>query len=141
LGHTREIRGPDLRDAYEWAIAEYTPDVGDFTKEIIERAIVEMIGPPAWKYSRLELPLQLFDGLLSKVCGSSVYGWDAIVFRKLGDLWKTGVICSKTANRPLVKAGIFPERLSYGSPDDSYDFVTTSLDWRISSQSPGWISP
>lgn len=128
-----------IRERIEYCVVEYTGDVSPGQMRTIGDAITEMLGPPPWKYSTLDLPLQLFDGMIAKLFGSRRTGFDAIIFRSLGDLWKRGVICSETANRPIIKAKIFPPELKHGAPDDSFDFVAASPKWRIVEQSSRWL--
>lgn len=103
-----------------------------------------------WKYSVLELPLQLADLFLSwitlrrKSFGLSTKAFrfmskHPVVFRKLGDLWKEGVICSKTANWPLIKVGKLPKILEYASPDETYRYCLESKDWNIEETSENWF--
>lgn len=97
-------------------------------------ALDEMIG---WKYSNAELWLQLLDGLIAKIRRKNRIGIDAIIFRRLGDLWKEGVICSKTANRPDIAMHLIPEEYQYASPDDSYDYKINN-GWKIVWASDNW---
>ena len=98
------------------------------------RALEEMIG---WKYSKLELWLQALDGLIAKIFRKNKIGLDAIVFRRLGDYWKKGVICSKTANRADIAMSIIPPEYEYASPDDSYDYKIAN-GWKVLWASENW---
>lgn len=88
----------------------------------------EMIG---WKYSIPELFLCLGDGIIQKIRHKQT-----IFFRYLGDIAHTKVICSKAANRPLVKIKMLPRDAYYFTPEDSYLYmlahgwkVVLSKDW------------
>jgi hypothetical protein len=118
-------------------VAHLDPWDDDLTSRVKGR-IVDMIG---WRYSWLELPLQLFDGMIAKVRRRPRKGYDAVVFRRLGGIWKRGVICSKTGNWPLVKEALMPARLEYASPDDTWDWTVRSQEWRIAEHSPCWMMP
>lgn len=97
--------------------------------------MLEMVG---WKYSKLELfLLQPLDALIAKFRRKQKVGIDAVVFRKLGNIWKKGVICSTTGNRVDIKLGILPEKYKYASPDDSYDWKINN-GWRVIYKTPGW---
>ena len=71
-----------------------------------------------------------------------------MVFRKLGDIWNNGVICSKTSNRALINCGLIPvgSGLEYGSPSDTYRYLlslirieSTSSAVVIVDHSDGWF--
>lgn len=92
-----------------------------------------------WRYAHRLLPLYLFDGLISKMCGQHPMGIDRIVARKLmPDWWKAGVVCSTTANRVDVKYGLLPPILRYASPDDTWDHMNKSSEWVVVAWSEGW---
>jgi hypothetical protein len=140
----RSIPWPTLRinlDAVgtEWTIARYTGEISDMQRGIVDAKIVEMLGPPPWKYSYAEIALQLVDGLIAKLSGRKRLGLDAYVFRRFGDLWERGVICSRTANRPLVAVSILPRFLRHGAPDDTLDYIARSPVWKIEESSPGFF--
>ncbi|MFA5936564.1 MAG: hypothetical protein WC822_01655 [Candidatus Paceibacterota bacterium] len=107
-----------------------------------DELLLEMLG---WKYNIWELPLQLADGLLAKMLRRPRQGWDAYVFRRFAKLWKTGVICSKTANRVDIKMGWKPDYLEFGSPDDSWDYdlaqtcAPGTQKWRLAYATAGWF--
>ena len=92
-----------------------------------------------WKYSNLELPLQAIDGLISKLVSKDKMGLDVILFRKLGDLWQEGVICSKTTNLVEIKAGLLPYKYEYGTPDDTWDYtVNHPAQWKVTHKTDNW---
>lgn len=124
-----------VRERAEWCIVDRVvePTINDCM--VMETMAHEMVG---WAYSYLELPLQAMDGLLSKILSRDKMGLDVVVFRAIGEIWERGVICSKTGNRIDLRLGWKPDRLRFGTPDDSYDYVTHSPDWKITEHSPGW---
>jgi hypothetical protein len=101
-----------------------------------QATLAEMIG---WKYSLLELPLQLMDGILHKLWRRPRTGWDAYVFRKLSGIWKRGVICSQTTCRVDIAVGWKPGHLKYASPDDALDYELLSPDWDVTDHSDGFF--
>lgn len=93
------------------------------------------------RYSTLELPLQFIDALWAKLLRKPRQGLDAIVFRRLGRIWDNGVICSKTSNRVLIKAGLIPVEsgLEYGSPSDTYRWLMRCERCVVLQCSPRWF--
>lgn len=96
------------------------------------------------RYSYLELPLQVVDAVLNRyILRRPLQGFDARVFRKLGDVWDNGVICSKTSNHALIKNGYMPKStgLEYGSPSDTYRHLKSRLnkDVIVLDYSKGWF--
>ena len=92
------------------------------------------------RYSSIELPLQALDVLWNKVIlRRKAQGYDAKVFRKMGDIWNNGVICSKTSNRALINSGLIPEEsgLEYGSPSDTYRYMLSLI--RTESSGPAVV--
>ena len=69
-------------------------------------------------------------------------GYDAAVFRRLGDIWENGVICSKTSNRALIKNGLIPlgSGLEYGSPSDTCRYLKNDLTVSVLGYSRGWFN-
>jgi hypothetical protein len=92
-----------------------------------------------WKYSLWELPLQAADAIFCKLTGNKKQGWDAIVFRKLGDLWDKGVICSQTANRIYILLNWVPLEAKYASPEETRRWMAQSSEWVIAETSSGWV--
>jgi len=87
-----------------------------------------------WKYSKPELGLQGLDNLLEKIAGRRI-----IFFRKLGRLWKDGVVCSTGSNIILKALGWLPPSSRYFSPDDTIDFMLAHPDqWRPIARSIAW---
>lgn len=97
-----------------------------------QAALIESKG---WRYSRAELGLCFLDGLLEKAVGRQV-----ILFRRF-DLFRERVICSKTANRADIKACILPREAYYFNPDDTYDYKTKILGWKIAYCTSNWLTP
>jgi len=93
------------------------------------------------KYSLFELPLQVVDSFVNWMRGKPRQGYDAYVFRRLGGLWDNGVICSKTSNRVLIRAGLVPKSsgLEYASPSDTYRYLMRCEDCVVLECSPGWF--
>jgi hypothetical protein len=92
------------------------------------------------RYSWLELPLQALDGLVNRiVMRRRRRGWDVYVFRRLGDVWSRGVICSKTSNRALIRSCLLPYILEYGSPGDTYRWMRSHTEsWTVLGKSAHW---
>lgn len=120
----------------EYLVARYVgPYRGRVAIAIGQRFLMQSIG---WKYSVLEIPLQAIDGIIAKIRKRPRHGWDTVVFRHLGKLWKKGVVCSSTANRPNIHIRWLPGWLKYGSPDDTLDHVLGSKDWVIVDETNGF---
>lgn len=96
------------------------------------------------RYSYIELPLQALDVVLNHyILRRPLKGLDACVFRKLGNIWGDGVICSKTSNRALIKNGLIPvsSGLEYGSPSDTYNWMMLHKSpWSVQEYSQNWFS-
>lgn len=96
------------------------------------------------RYSYIELPLQVMDCVLNRyILRRPLQGLDTRAFRRFGDIWENGVICSKTSNYALIKSGFIPEssKLEYGSPSDTYRYLKTrlNLDVIVLDYSKGWF--
>jgi hypothetical protein len=96
------------------------------------------------RYSYIELPLQLMDCVLNRyILRRPLQGLDELVFRKMGNIWENGVICSKTSNRALIKNFFIPTDfgLQYGSPSDTYRYLKDRVnkDVIILDYSKGWF--
>lgn len=121
----------------EWVIYRRRTPLSAWQIETIQTALDEEL---SWaRYSYAELALQAADGILAKLLRRPRVGLDVLVFRRLGKLWDHGVICSKSANRPLIKVGLLPDLLEYASPSDTFDYVQKNIDkWMIVGNSKGW---
>jgi len=121
--------------AYEWCIMTRTIPLTKTEKQLFRKFCQEMIG---WKYSKWEIGLQALDGIIAKIRKKPKTGIDAMIFRKLGGFWREGVICSGTSNRPLTKLGMIPDELIYGAPDDTWDYMLRSEEWKIRDCTENW---
>ena len=125
------------RSGAEWCILERrTPiEVGQCTVAYL--IMKEMIG---WKYNWGAIPLQLMDGLLSKLFyRKHSYGLDAFLFRKL-ESWKFGIICSETCARVDRKLGWVPSEMRCASPDEMWDYQWKgNPGWKLTEHSEGWF--
>lgn len=122
----------------EWCILTYYRQNSPAEQTVYERTLQESVG---WGYSELEMPLQALDGLKAKLWRQPRTGMDAVLFRRLGDIWERGVICSTTANRPDVRLGRLPQWLAYGAPDDTWDYKInhSGQRWKVKACSCGWF--
>jgi hypothetical protein len=133
-----------LNEDIEWCIVRRVPGYASHEQRMIAECLREMIG---WHYSALELPLHLVDGLIAKAFRRPLFGLDVVVFRRLQDLWKRGVICSATAAWPDIKLGDFHPRMRFSSPDDIWDYQMRSdethapIRWQAMDWSNGWWGP
>jgi hypothetical protein len=96
------------------------------------------------RYSLIELPLQVADCVINRyIMRRPLQGLDTRFFRKLGDVWENGVICSKTSNNALIKNKLIPESsgLEYGSPSDTYRYLKGRVNTEviILDYSKGWF--
>ena len=106
--------------SFRWIRPTLTPDVRRAVQLDLDEAMTFE------RYSKLELPLQALDSLLNRtILRRPRQGLDAAVFRRLGDIWQRGVICSKTSNRALTRNGFIPvdSGLEYGNPSDTYRWL------------------
>lgn len=122
------------RTGVEWAIVRIRKPLTTEAEKWIQSAALEEIG---WKYSRVELVLCFLDGMWEKATGRETVYW-----RKLGDLWRNRVICSKTANRPLIKAGVLPKIAEYYTPDDTWDYMIKHTEtFEVCDYTARWYNP
>jgi len=120
---------------------------------VIARLLDEMTGHDGggkpWKYSVLEIGLQMADGIINKALreetrrrlpGTVQIGrhHEIFWFRRYGNLIARRVICSRTGNRWLARVDDVPAVLEHGSPDDTADYLLHSGKWTIDECSPGW---
>lgn len=134
------------RDHAEWIIFHWiTPSV--MSPCLRARLQCDMLEATEFeRYSTIELPLQVIDAAWNRVVRRRpLQGYDAAVFRKLGDIWVNGVICSKTSNRALINSGFILKDtgLEYGSPSDTYRYLLKRQckDVCILDFSKGWFKP
>ena len=127
----------------EWIIFRWVnPPVFGSLKTKIQCELLE--ATEFERYSYIELPLQMLDAAINKwILRRGIKGWDVAAFRKLGDTWNEGVICSKTSNRALINCGLIPTAsgLEYGSPSDTYRYLKSRVgkDIVILEKSSGWF--
>jgi hypothetical protein len=109
----------------EWIIFHWNRP--EMTPALRSRVQCDLLEATAFeRYSYIELPLLAMDTILNRyIMRRPLQGLDAQVFRKLGNIWDNGVICSKTSNQALIKNGFIPDcsRLEYGSPSDTYRYL------------------
>ena len=122
---------------FHWLHPEMTPALRSMIQcDLLEAAEFE-------RYSYIELPLQVMDTVVNRVIlRRPRQGLDVRVFRKLGNIWSNGVICSKTSNMALIKNGLIPDssQLEYGSPSDTYRYLNGATFWSatVLDFSKGW---
>lgn len=130
----------------EWIIFHWVfPPLSHWRRAAVQRDLDESVRFE--KYSALELPLQGLDVLLNRwALRRPRQGLDAAVFRRMGDLWKNGVICSKTSNRSLIRNGFISgdSGLEYGSPSDTYRYLShqalqINATVKVAAHTPGWF--
>jgi hypothetical protein len=130
------------RDA-KWIIFHWVrPPITPCLRSMIQCDLME--AAQFERYSYIELPLQVMDCILNRyIRKQPLQGLDVKVFRKLGDIWENGVICSKTSNHALIKNGLIPPctSLEYGSPSDTYRYLKSRVnrDVIILDYSKGWF--
>jgi hypothetical protein len=123
----------------EWIIFHWLKDFNNHERIKMQLDMQEAM--TFEEYSILELPLQFIDSIINKFRRKPRQGYDAYVFRRLGGIWQNGVICSKTSNRVLIRAGLIPQEsgLEYASPADTYRYLMRSMDCVVLQNSPGWF--
>ena len=121
---------------FKWVRPEMTPALRSMIQcDLLEATKFE-------RYSYIELPLQVMDVVLNRyLLRRQLKGLDAHVFRKLGNIWDNGVICSKTSNMALLKNGLIPKsaQMEYASPSDTYRWLMQNVTCIILDYSPGWF--
>lgn len=90
-------------------------------------------------YSRGELILQAMDSFKNWICNTPYDSQKAVWFRKLGNIKKTDVICSKTVNIGLVRLEFFPEWAQFWSPSDTLNKIQSSTSWKLAEATPGFF--
>ena len=110
------------KPATEWAIYRRRMPFTSEQIALIQKCLDEEL---TWnRYSVAELVLQASDDVLARLLNRPRLGLDVVVFRRLGNVWKNGVICSKAANWPLIKVGALPEYEQYAAPSDTWAYIT-----------------
>ena len=118
--------------AEEWIIfrrkTRPAPPVKEALKKQMEEANKE------WKYSESEFLLHIADNLIEKVIGKHFF-----LFRRLGKLWKKGVVCSTGSNIILKSVSWLPKVAEFFSPDDTIDYIRARPeDWVEVARSTKW---
>jgi len=90
-------------------------------------------------YSRGELLLQGLDSLKNWLLNTPYDSYKAVWFRKLGNIRKTDVICSKTVNIGLVRLEFLPVWAQFWSPSDTLNKIKSSTSWRLAEATPGFF--
>jgi len=126
------IRSLNNSGAEYCVLGSAEPPCMDIIQKIEERAKMQL----TWRYSPFEVGLQALDLARMKLLGSRGEGWDEVVFRKLGDLWKRGVICSKSGNWILVHLGWVDDFMAYAYPNQTYLYLRNK--WEVKLQTGGW---
>lgn len=128
----------------EWIVFHWVyPPLTASLKSMIQCDLLEATAFE--RYSYIELPLQVLDSVFNRyIMRRPLKGLDAKVFRKFGDIWEEGVICSKTSNNALIKNGMIPKAtgLEYGSPSDTYRYLKSRIgkDVIVTDHSKGWFN-
>ena len=91
-----------------------------------------------WRYSSAELPLQALDTLINWIARRPRSGEQRVLARRLGDLWQSGIICSKAAATLLIRIKELPPWTQYASPSDLWFFTTRDPRYEIKCFSQGW---
>lgn len=138
---TKEVFDDLKRRQAEWIVFSWIrPEMNPARRARIQIDLCE--ATLYQRYSYVELPLQVMDTVLNRyILRRPRQGIDAKVFRKLGDIWDKGVICSKTSNMALINNGYVPATsgLAYGSPSDTYRWLMKCQDCVILKYSAGWF--
>ena len=116
----------------EWVVYRHRPEPPPDMRAVLRGEM--QYAAQNWDYSHAELGLQLFDNLLEKIRGKRV-----ILFRRLGKLWKSGVVCSTGSSMILKRVSWLPPFAEYFSPDDTIDYIKAHpKDWSEVVRSTGW---
>lgn len=123
-------------------------------REMLDEMSGYLPGTRKWKYSALELGLQLVDGRINKILPESIRKrmpgavsmgshHEVVWARRLGDVMAHDVICSRTANRVLIRMGDLPPILRHGNPDDTWDCLVSknrlhNIEWEMVFRTDGW---
>ena len=117
--------------AVEFCVLEKDEPFTDKERIQMQVWLDDMVG---WKYSIGELALQLLDGIWERITGHHT-----VFFRYLGDICQWKVICSKAANRPLVKLAYLPREAYYWSPQETYEYLLAH-GWTVKFNTEGWYN-
>lgn len=93
----------------------------------------------SFNYSKVELLLQGVDALRNWIRRIPYDSEDAVRYRKLGDLVKSGVICSKIGNLGLIRVESLPEWAEYWNPSDSLNKLSSSSSWLLAEATDGFF--
>jgi hypothetical protein len=139
----------------EWLVLRPRREYDPAERAILAGCLDEMTGEDgsgkAWRYSVGEIALQAADGLINRALPESARArlpgrvWlgdhhELVWLRRAGDLMAHRMICSRTANRPLLTAGRLPEAYKHASPDDTLDYMLASGEWEPAAASAGWAA-
>ncbi|GEM_PF-6925708 len=92
-----------------------------------------------FKYSRGELVLQALDSLHNWLFNVPYDSAKAVRFRKLGDIRKQAVVCSKIVNIGLARLGFLPAWSEYWSPADTLTKLRSSTTWTLAEATAGFF--
>lgn len=92
-----------------------------------------------FKYSKAELVLQALDSLNSWLFKLPYDSEKAVKWRKLGNVSKSDVICSKVANIGLVRLGFLPAWAIFWSPSDTLHKLESSTSWVLAEATEGFF--
>jgi hypothetical protein len=129
------------RDRSEWIVFHWmNPPMTPCLRAMLQCDLLE--ATQFERYESIELTLQVLDAVWNRMIRRrALQGYDAAVFRRLGDIWENGVICSRTSNRALINCGLIGLHtdLEYGSPSDTYRYLKTCEDAQVLDHSKGWF--
>jgi len=92
-----------------------------------------------YQYSTSELLLQGLDSLHNWLWNIQYDSEKAVWWRKLGNVSKSDVICSKVANIGLVRLGFLPAWAQFWSPSDTLRKVESSTTWVLAEATEGFF--
>jgi len=124
----------------DWAILGPPTDItleqrGIFARELAKQA-------KSARYSVAELFLQPLDVLRNRRKGIYLTP-DSVRYRRAGDIWKSGKICSKQVGTILHKMGMVPHFATYFSPAELYRYLLLHAHYKVVTHSeprPDWIA-
>lgn len=93
-----------------------------------------------YRYSKGELALQALDSFRNWLLNIPYDSVKAVRWRKLGDIDKAKIICSKAGNGGLIILGLLPEWATYWSPSDTLNKVSSSTSWQLAESSSGFFA-
>ena len=121
----------------EWC--RFTPTVGLTASQQFMLTVFFEEAENTFDYSNGELLLQGLDSLKNWLFKTPYDSESAVWFRKLGNIRRSSVICSKVTNIGLMRIGCLPAWAQYWSPADTLNKLRSSTSWTLAESTEGFF--